>query len=54
MTTDPIKCKPSDRVEYAAKVLKTSKISSLFVCDFGKPVGILHFHDVISILGNEI
>ena len=47
MTSKP-KCVSPDMLASAAlEVLNASRITALFVVDKGKPVGILHVHDLL-------
>ena len=51
MTPNPKILHPSELMKTAAVALRTSKISAIFICSEGRPLGILHLHDVMNILG---
>ncbi len=46
MTPDPVAVGP-DEMAFAALEKVSTKISSLFVVEDGKPVGIIHVHDLL-------
>jgi arabinose-5-phosphate isomerase len=47
MTHSPKTIRPDQLVSETLEVLNTMKITSLFVVERGRPVGILHFHDLL-------
>lgn len=47
MTRDPKTVAPSALAAEAIKLMNASKITSLFVVDGGRPVGIVHVHDLL-------
>jgi arabinose-5-phosphate isomerase len=47
MNARPKTVKPDTLVAAALEIINTSGITALFVVDAGKPVGILHFHDLL-------
>jgi len=49
MSGDPKTVEPQTLASVALEVLNASKITSLFVVKDGKPVGILHIHDLLRI-----
>ncbi len=49
MTRDPLVVGPDEIAFAALKTINTAKITSLFVVEDGKPVGILHIHDLLRI-----
>jgi arabinose-5-phosphate isomerase len=48
MTRDPKSVRPDQLVSEALELLNTSRITVLMVTDGGKPVGIVHFHDLLQ------
>jgi len=49
MSTEPKTVAPDTLASVALEVLNSAKITSLFVVESGKPVGILHIHDLLRI-----
>jgi len=49
MTPDPIVIEPEDLALAALEVINDAAITALFVVENGKPVGILHVHDLLRI-----
>ena len=47
MTTAPKVVRPDQLVSEALQLLNSSKITALIVVEHGKPVGIVHFHDLL-------
>jgi arabinose-5-phosphate isomerase len=47
MTRKPKTIKPGIMASAAIEVLNSSRITALFVVDKGKPVGIIHVHDLL-------
>jgi len=47
MTASPKTVRPDQLVGEALQLLNTSKITALIVVDAGRPVGIVHFHDLL-------
>jgi arabinose-5-phosphate isomerase len=47
MTRDPKTVRASALAEEAVNIMNTRSITTLFVCEEGKPVGILHIHDCL-------
>jgi arabinose-5-phosphate isomerase len=47
MTRAPKTVRPEQLVSEALEVLNAMKISALFVVDAGRPVGVVHFHDLL-------
>ena len=47
MTRKPKTIKPSSMASAALEMLNSSRITALFVVDRGKPVGIVHVHDLL-------
>jgi len=47
MTRNPKIIRPDQLVSEALELLNTLKITALFVVDAGKPIGILHIHDLL-------
>jgi arabinose-5-phosphate isomerase len=47
MTRGPKTVRPDQLVSEALEILNAMKITALFVVDAGKPVGIVHFHDLL-------
>ena len=47
MTTVPKVVRPDQLVSEALQLLNSSKITALIVVEHGKPVGIVHFHDLL-------
>ena len=47
MTRDPKTIRPDQLVSEALELLNSMKITALFVVDAGRPVGIVHIHDLL-------
>ena len=47
MTRAPKTVRPEQLVSEALELLNAMKITALFVVDGGRPVGIVHFHDLL-------
>src|SRR5580704_11098394 len=47
MTTSPKVVRPDQLASEALQLLNSSKITALFVVETGRPVGIVHFHDLL-------
>jgi arabinose-5-phosphate isomerase len=47
MTASPKTVRPDQLASEALQILNASKITALFVVDAGRPVGIVHFHDLL-------
>ena len=47
MTASPKIVRPDQLASEALQILNASKITALFVVDAGRPVGIVHFHDLL-------
>jgi len=47
MTPGPKTVRPDQLASEALEVLNSSKITALMVVDAGKPVGVVHFHDLL-------
>jgi arabinose-5-phosphate isomerase len=47
MTPDPDTVRPDQLVSEALEMLNTLKRTQLIVVDAGKPVGVVHFHDLL-------
>jgi len=47
MTRSPKTIRPDQLVSEALEVLNSTKITALFVVDAGRPVGIVHIHDLL-------
>ena len=47
MTVSPKTVRPEQLASEALQLLNSSKITALIVIDGGKPVGIVHFHDLL-------
>ena len=47
MTRDPKTIRPDQLVSETLEVLNATKITALFVVDTGRPVGIVHIHDLL-------
>jgi arabinose-5-phosphate isomerase len=48
MTRNPQSVTPQTLAADAARIMNERRITVLFVIDDGKPVGVLHVHDVLS------
>jgi arabinose-5-phosphate isomerase len=49
MTPNPKTIAPEELAAEALNVMNTAKITSLFVADLGKPVGVVHIHDLLRL-----
>jgi arabinose-5-phosphate isomerase len=49
MTKGPKTCRPDQLVSEIIEMLNSSKITTIFVVDNAKPVGIVHLHDLLRI-----
>jgi arabinose-5-phosphate isomerase len=49
MTPDPKTIRPDQLASEALEILNARKITALIVVEAGKPVGIVHFHDLLRI-----
>ena len=49
MTASPKTVRPDQLASEALELLNTSKITALIVVDVGRPVGIVHFHDLLRV-----
>jgi arabinose-5-phosphate isomerase len=47
MTREPKTVRPDQMVSEALELLNTLKKTQLIVVDAGKPVGVVHFHDLL-------
>ncbi len=47
MTRDPKTIRPDQLVSETLELLNSTKITTLFVVDAGRPVGIVHIHDLL-------
>jgi arabinose-5-phosphate isomerase len=47
MTPSPKTVRPDQLASEALEILNSSKITALIVAEAGKPVGIIHFHDLL-------
>ncbi|HEY0440130.1 MAG TPA: CBS domain-containing protein, partial [Xanthobacteraceae bacterium] len=47
MTPNPRTIRPDQLASEALEVINASKITVLMVTDGGRPVGIIHFHDLL-------
>jgi len=47
MTRDPVTVRPDQLVSEALELLNSSKKTQLIVVDDGRPVGVVHFHDLL-------
>ena len=47
MTRKPKTVRPDQLASEALEIINSSKITALIVADAGKPVGIVHFHDLL-------
>ena len=47
MTASPKTVRPGQLASEALQVLNSSKITALIVVESGRPVGIVHFHDLL-------
>jgi arabinose-5-phosphate isomerase len=49
MTARPKTIRPETLLARAMEILSSSSITSLFVLDGGRPVGIVHMHDLLRV-----
>ena len=49
MTRDPKTIRPDQLVSEALEILNAKKITALFVVDHERPVGLVHFHDLLRV-----
>ena len=49
MTKNPAIADKNTLVGEAISIMNSKKITSLFVCDKKKPIGIVHIHDLLRI-----
>ena len=49
MTASPKTVRPDQLVSEALQLLNTSKITALIVVEQDRPVGIVHFHDLLRV-----
>jgi len=49
MTIRPKTIRPDTLLARAIEILSSSSITALFVLDQGRPVGIVHMHDLLRI-----
>ena len=49
MTKGPKTCRPDQLVSEIIEILNTSKITAIFVVENGKPVGVVHLHDLLRV-----
>jgi arabinose-5-phosphate isomerase len=47
MTRGPKTVRPDQLASEALEIINSSKITALMVAEAGKPVGIVHFHDLL-------
>jgi arabinose-5-phosphate isomerase len=47
MTASPKTVRPDQLASEALQILNSSKITALMVVESGRPVGIVHFHDLL-------
>jgi arabinose-5-phosphate isomerase len=47
MTRNPKTVQPDQLASEALEIINSSKITALIVAEAGKPVGIVHFHDLL-------
>jgi arabinose-5-phosphate isomerase len=47
MVKDPVSLDPDDLVVNTTHIFTNRRIPSAFVCNDGKPIGILHIHDLL-------
>jgi arabinose-5-phosphate isomerase len=47
MTRSPKTVRPDQLASEALEIINSSQITALIVADAGKPVGIVHFHDLL-------
>ena len=47
MTRSPKTVRPNQLASEALEIINSSKITALIVAEAGKPVGIVHFHDLL-------
>jgi arabinose-5-phosphate isomerase len=49
MTASPKTVRPDQLVSEALQLLNAAKITALIVVDMERPVGIVHFHDLLRV-----
>src|SRR5690606_26728249 len=49
MTARPVTVRPDQLTGEILEVMNSSKITALFVVDGGKPIGIVHMHDLLRV-----
>ena len=47
MTRDPKTVRPDQLASETLEILNSAKVTALIVVDAGRPVGIVHFHDLL-------
>jgi arabinose-5-phosphate isomerase len=47
MTQRPKTVRPDQLASEALEIINSSKITALIVAEAGKPIGIVHFHDLL-------
>jgi arabinose-5-phosphate isomerase len=47
MTKSPKSVKPDQLISETLDILNTTKVTALFVVESGKPVGVIHVHDLL-------
>jgi arabinose-5-phosphate isomerase len=47
MTKDPQTARPDQLASEVIEILNSSKITTIFVIEDGKPVGVVHLHDLL-------
>jgi arabinose-5-phosphate isomerase len=49
MTRDPKTVRPDQLASETLEILNSAKVTALIVVDAGRPVGIVHFHDLLRV-----
>jgi arabinose-5-phosphate isomerase len=49
MTKNPKTCRPDQLVSEVIEILNSSKITAIFAVENGKPVGVVHLHDLLRV-----
>jgi arabinose-5-phosphate isomerase len=49
MTKGPKTCRPDQLVSEVLEILNTSKITAIFTVENGRPVGVVHLHDLLRV-----
>jgi arabinose-5-phosphate isomerase len=49
MTEGPKTCRPDQLVSEVLEILNTSKITAIFAVENGRPVGVVHLHDLLRV-----